>query len=186
MKAISKEFYRAHRSLPIRYFTVNVICAVVSYLTGAYSRESTRVPAIIVSAFLWLAALFLLVDILIEPARFKRRLGRLPDNVGEEIISGFESAPALGDRRFLENYLVYFAKRRIRFLRFDELRSADLKGNRLFLSLADGKAELLPFEPSENPAVIVAALRSKNGQMKATIDGRSVNFDKKNNRNEDA
>lgn len=179
MKSITGEFYRAHRSIPLRFLIVSAICVAVFFLTGTYSRENTRLLAIIASAFLGLIALWSLIDVLIAPLCFKKRLGRLPENVGAEILSGFENASKLGKRWFLENYLVYFAKRRIRFLRFDELRSADLKGNRLYVSLADGTSVLLPFEPSENPAILVAVLRSKNGQMKASIDGKPVDFDKK-------
>ena len=130
--------------------------------------------------------LWSLFDVLTAPMRFKKQLDRLPENASEEIVSGFESAPGLGKRWFSENYLLYFAKRRIQILRFDEMLSADLKGNKLFISMKNGKSVPMPFGAAENPAVIVAALRSRNGSMKATIDGRNIDFDKKNKRKEDA
>lgn len=179
MKLIAKEFYRAHRSIPLRFLTVSAICVAVLFLTGTYTRENTRLLAIVVSAFLGFITLWSLIDVMIAPKLFERQLGRLPENVGGEIRSGFENASKLGKRWFMENYLVYFAKRRIRFLRFDELRNADIKGNKLFVSLADSTTALLPFEQSENPAILVAALRSKNGQMKASVNGKPVDFDKK-------
>ena len=179
MKQVTEEFYRAHKCIPLRFLIVSAICVGVLFFTGTFSRENTRLPAVIVSAFLGLFTLWTLVEVLIAPMRFKKQLDRLPQNIGAEITSGLESASRLGKRWFMENYLVYFAKRRICFLRFDELQSADLKGNKLFVSLADGKTVLLPFEPSENPAILVAVLRSKNGQMSASVNGKPVDFDKK-------
>lgn len=186
MRALKKEFYLAHYFIPIRFLIVSAICVGAFWITGAFSRENTRVLAIVVSALMGLLTLWSLIDVLSAPKRFENQLKRYPEHVGEELRLGFESAHKLGKRWFLENYIVYFVKRRIQILRYDELRSADLKGNRLFLSLADGKAVLMPFEPDENPAVLVAALRSKNGQMKASIDGRPVDFSGKNKRKEDA
>lgn len=179
MKPVSREFYRAHRSVPLRFLIISVICAAVFFFTGTYSRESTRLIAIILSALLGLLTLWSLIDVLIAPMIFKKQLRGLSENVGEEIVSGIEKASKLGKRWFTENYLVYFAKRRIRFVRYDELQSADLKGSRLFLKLADGSETPLPFENNENPAILVAALRSKNGKMKASVNGKAVDFDKK-------
>lgn len=186
MKAIAGEFYRAHRSVPLRYFAVCAICITVFFLTGAFARGSTRIPAIAASAFLAAAALWSLIDVLIAPRLFEKRLGKLPENVRSEVLLNFSNTVSIGKRWFFENYLLYFAKRRIVILRYDELQSADLKGNKLFLRLADGKAVPFPFDPNENPAVLVAALRSKNGRLAAAIDGKPVDFDKKNNRKEDA
>ncbi|MDE6728684.1 MAG: hypothetical protein K2J80_12215 [Oscillospiraceae bacterium] len=186
MKAIVREFYRAHRFVPLRYFTVCAICVAAFFLTGAFERGSTRISAVIVSAFLAAAALWSLIDVLIAPRLFAKRLGKLPESGRSEVLSNFSNTVSIGKRWFFENYLLYFAKRRIVVLRYDELQSSDLKGSRLFLRLADGRKLPLPFEPNENPAVLVAALRSKNGQLAATIDGKPVDFVKKNKRKEDA
>ena len=182
MELISREFYRAHRSIPLRFLIVSAICAAVFFFTGTYSRENTRLLAVIFSAFLGLLTLWTLVDVLTALVLFKKQLGRLPENEREELVSGLESASKLGKRWFSEKYLVYFAKRRIRFVRYDELQSADLKGSKLFLKLSDGSETPLPFESDENPAILVAALRSKNGQMTASVNGKPVDFDKKRNK----
>ena len=179
MKPVFREFYRAHRLIPLRFLIISAICATVFFFTGTYSRESTRIVAIILSAFLGFLTLWSLVDILTAPMRFKKRLDRLSEPERNELVSGLESASKLGRRWFSEKHLVYFAKRRICFARYDDMQSADLKGSRLFLKLADGTETPLPFEPSENPAILVAALRSKNGQMKASVNGKAVDFDKK-------
>lgn len=187
MKDITKEFYRAHRLVPVRFAAVWAICAAVLFFTGTFSREGTRVPAIVVCAFLGVVTLWSLADIITAPRRFKKRLEALSEDSRCEILSGFSSVPNIGRRWFYEHYLLFFAKRRIEIVSFDEMYSADLKGNRLFLKLADERELPLPFEASENPAVLVAALRSRNGKMKASIDGKPVDFDKgrKNKRKED-
>ena len=179
MKPVFREFYRAHRLIPLRYLIISAICATVFFFTGTYSRESTRIVAIILSAFLGFLTLWSLVDILTAPMRFKKRLGRLSETERNELVSGLESASKLGRRWFSERHLVYFAKRRIRFVRYDELQSADLKGSKLFLKLSDGTETPLPFEMSENPAILVAALRSKNGKMTASVNGKTGDFEKR-------
>lgn len=179
MKHITDEFYRAHRSIPLRFLIVSAICVAAFFFTGTYSRENTRLLAIIFSALLGLLTIWALVDVLTAPMIFKKQLGKLPENERKELVSGLESASKLGKRWFSESYLVYFAKRRIRFVRYDELESAELKGSRLFLKLADGSETPLPFEVSENPAILVAALRSKNGKMKAFVNGKNVDFEKR-------
>lgn len=180
MKKLAGEFYRAHFSIPLRFFIVTAICAAVMLFMGTYSNKTIRIPAIIVSAFLVLIFLWSLFDVFTAPLRFKKRLGALSEDERLEITNGLETAKKLGKRWFLEKHLLYFAKRRIEVVRYDEILSADLKRNELFLKLADGREAPFPFEADENPAVLVAVLRSKNNGLAASIDGISVDFDKKN------
>ena len=182
MKPITREFCRAHLSIPLRYSIVTAIVAAAFFFTGAYSRENTSLIPIIFSAFLGLLTLWSLADVLIAPMLFKIRIGKLPENERKELVSELEGASKLGRRWFAETHLVYFAKRRIRCVRYEELQSADLKGNRLFLKLSDGTELPMPYEANENPAILVAALRSKNGQMQASVNGKNVDFDKKRNK----
>ena len=182
MKFVTREFYRVHIAIPLRYFIVAAICGAAFFFTGSYTRENSRLVAIIASALMGTLTLWSLIDVLVAPMLFKKRLGRLPENERKELVSGIESASKLGKRWFSKRYLVFFAKRRIRFVRYDELQSADLKGGRLFLKLADGTETPLPFETNENPAILVAALRSKNGNMTASVNGKPVDFDKKRNK----
>lgn len=179
MNDITRAYYRAHFFIPLRYFAVAAICVCVMLFSGTYSRENLGIAAIVVSAFLCALTLWSLVDILTAPMRFKIWLKRLPESERGELADGLKTAKRLGKRWFSESHLVFFCKRRIKAMRFDEMRSADLKGNRLFIVSVDGKALPLPFEADENPAVIVAALRSKNEHISASIDGRVIDFGKK-------
>lgn len=178
MKQIIREFHRTNGVPPLRFAIVTAVCAAAFLLTGSFSRDNTRLLAIIVTMLLAAVTALSLVDFLIARIRFKKRLEILPEDAREEIISGFSSAPAIGKRWFFERYLLYFTRRRIEIVAYDELESADLKRGRLYLRLIGGKTLPLPFESAENPAMLVAALRSRNGSLKATIDGKPVDFDK--------
>ncbi len=185
MKQIAGEFYRAHLSIPLRYFIVTAICVGVMFFTGTYSNAKLRVPAIVVTAFTGAVALWALLDVLSAPKRFKSALARLPEQECEALLNGFGNARRLGKRWFSEEHVVYFANRRILFFRFDELRCADLNRNKLTVTLSDGVKMPFPFEADENPAVLVAILRSRNGELAATVDGNRVDFNKKGKGKED-
>lgn len=179
MKQITREFYRVNGVAPLRFAIVTAVCAAAFLLTGCFSRENTRLLAIIVTELLGAVTALSLVDLLIARMRFKKRLEILPENYRAEILSDFSSVPSIGKRWFFERSLLYFTRRRIEIVSYDELESADLKHGRLYLKLIGGKTLPFPFESSENPALLVAALRSRNGNLKASIDGKPVEFDKK-------
>lgn len=179
MKLITREFCRAHLPFTLGYLIAAAIVAAAYCFTGSYTRENTRFVAVIVSAVMGAIALWSLINVLIAPMLFKKQLGELAEDERNELVSGLESATKLGKRWFSENYLVYFAKRRIRFVRYKDLQSADLKGSRLLLKQSDGSVTPFPFETNENPAILVAVLRSKNGSMTASVNGKPVDFDKK-------
>ena len=182
MRFLKREFYRAHLPFTLGYLIAAAIVTAAFFFTGSYTRENIRPVAIIVSSLIGLITLWSFVDVVSAPMLFKARFEKLSEDERKEFLSELESASKLGSRWFSEKYLVFFAKRRIRFVRYDELQSADLKGNRLFLKLTDGSETPLPFEINENPAILVAALRSKNGNMTASINGKNVDFDKKRNK----
>lgn len=177
MKQITKEFFRANVSSLVRFAVVWAIYALLMFLTGAFTRDNTRIPAIAVTALMGAMTLWTAIELLSAPIVFKKKLGKLPENIREEILSGFSTVPSIGKRWFYERHLMYFTRRRIEIVTYEELESADLRRNRLYLKLSGGRTLPLPFDASENPALLVAALRSRNGSLKASIDGKSVDFD---------
>lgn len=177
MNAIAKEFLRVHLTAALRYFIVTAICAAVMLFTGTYAGDTLRIPAIAVTAFLGAITLWVLFDTLTAPRRFKARILALPESERGAIENGVQNARRLGRRWFLEEHLIYFAKRRIRFFRFDELCSAELNRGRLTVTLQSGEKYPFPYEADENPAVLVAVLRSRNSKLTAAVDGKPVNFD---------
>lgn len=176
MKQIIREFHRINGVPPLRFAIVTAVCAAAFLLTGSFFRENTL--AIIVTSLLTVVTALSLVDLLIARIRLKKRLEMLRENHRTEILSGFSTAHKIGKRWFFEKSLLYFTRRRIEIVAYDELESADLKRGKLYLKLTGGKTLPFPFESAENPAMLVAALRSRNGNLKATIDGKPVDFDK--------
>lgn len=170
---IAREYLRANRSTPIRFGIVTAICLAAFLISGAFVKEKTRILAIALSAFLLGITLWALLDVLTEPKRFLKRY----PGIGSIISS--EEPHKLGRRFFYEEFFVYFGRRRICVMRYDLVQCVEMRGNKLFMKLKDGKELPLPYEYSENPAILVAALRSKNPRLTAAIDGREVNFNKK-------
>lgn len=179
MKQILRDYFRAHFSIPIRYVFVTAVCVGAFFLTGIFSRDSTRVAGIVVSAFLTGVAIWAAVDIFaVAPQKFRKNTERLTETEREEIVSGYETAPKLGARRFYrDKYVMFYSYRRIILLKYDEIISAKPKGTRgenIFLKLADGKTVLMPVLPTENGAVLMAALRAGNPDIKIYINGKLV------------
>lgn len=178
MKQITREFYRANIGSLVRFGVVWAIYALLMFLTGAFTRDNTRIPAIAVTTLMGAMTLWTAIELFSAPIVFKKKLGKLPENSREEILSGFSTVPSIGKRWFYERHLLYFTRRGIEIAAYEELESADLRRNRLYLKLSGGRTLPLPFDASENPALLVAALRSRNGNLKASIDGKPVDFDK--------
>ena len=179
MKQILRDYFRAHFSIPIRYVFVTAVCVGAFFLTGIFSRDSTRVAGIVVSAFLTGVVIWAAVDIFaVAPQKFRKNTERLTETEREEIVSGYETAPKLGARRFYrDKYVLFYSYRRIILLKYDEIISAEPKGTRgenIFLKLADGKTVLMPVLPTENGAVLMAALRAGNPDIKIYINGKLV------------
>lgn len=179
MKQILRDYRRAHISTPIRFAFVTAVCIGAFFLTGIFSRDSTRIAGIVVSAFLAGVVIWAAVDIFaVAPRKFKKDIERLTEAEREEVLSGYETAPKLGARRFYrDKYVLFYSYRRMFLLKYDEIVSAEPKGARgenIFLMLSNGKTVLMPVQPNENSAVIMAALRAGNPDIKVYINGRLV------------
>ena len=178
-KKFTKDYYKAYISIPVRYLFVLAFCVVGFALTGTYSGEKTRVLAIVLTCFMAGVVLWALIDILTTPKRFLKNLKKLPDNKEDEILSGYEKASKIGNRWFMENYVLYYENRSIRVLSYSEITSVEPKGNKLVLGLGEGeKPAAMPVEPDENPAMLAAALRSKNPNIAAIVNGKVIDIEK--------
>ncbi len=181
--SLAKDYYKVYISVPIQYAVVTALCAAGFALTGTYTGEKTRILAVVMTCFMILATLWALIDILTAPKRFMNRVKKMPDNAAEEVISGYEKAAKTGKRLFFENYILYYNNRSIRLLKYSDITGVEPKGTKIRLSLSDGKYALMPVELDENPAILAAALRSKNPDIAAIINGRVIeNPDEKERR----
>ena len=179
MRRIISDFYKAHVSVLVRYVFVAAVCVAAFFLTGIFSRENTRIAGIIVSAFLGAVLIWAFVDILAAaPARFKKTLSALSEKERGEVLAGYESAVRLGKRFFYKkDFLLLYSYRRIVLVRYSEICRAEPKNANIFLTLENGKTVLMPFEPNENDAVLLAALKQYNDKIRFFINGEPVNTD---------
>ncbi len=179
MKRILSDFYKSQIPTLIRYAFITVLCVGVFLLTGIFGRENTRVMGIIISAFLCGITLYSALEVFfLSRARFKKKLETLPENEADIIVSEYQSATALGKRRFYKDtWLMLWAHRKIDLLRYDEITAAELKRGNIFLTLKSGKTYLMPVEPNENAIMLAAVIKGFCKNTKITLDGRAVSVD---------
>ncbi len=179
MKRILSDFYKSQIPTLIRYAFITVLCVGVFLFTGIFVRENTRVMGIIITAFLCGITLYSAIEVfLLSKARFKKRLETLSESEANEVVSGYQSATALGKRRFYKDtWLMLWARRKIDLLRYDEITAADFKHGNISLTLKSGKTYLMPVEPNENAIMLAAVIKGFCENAKITLDGRAVSAD---------
>lgn len=177
MKKILSDYRKTVWIMPLRWWTVTAVEFAVCFFIGAFRNEGTsRVLAIVCTAFFVLmSAVITLNVLLITPKRFKKRLNSLPEAERNTIIKQYEKSSAVtGKRHFLDEYLICFIGMNIALLKFSEIRSAELKGFKLLLDIGEKKPLKMPFEADENPAILVAAMRSRNPNISVILNGKIV------------
>lgn len=179
-KKIVSDYRKEFWPVPLRYWIITVCDAAGLLLTNSFVKENTRTVAFIVTAGLIAVSLYATLDLLFfEPARFKKRMNALPEDERNVVLSQYEKAPVIGKRHFFEEYLIYFFGARIILVKFSEIKSAELKGYKLLLDTGGKKRLKMPFYSDENPAVLMAALRSKNAEISVIINGKVIEKDGK-------
>lgn len=171
---IIMDFRKTFRRITIWDCISAVLETAAFLLCGVFTRMPFAVIAVFCTAFFWGFAAWSLNMFLLSGKRFAKKLEDIPEDKRTELLSQYENAHSLGKRWFLGEYLLFYRNRRIELLRYDVIRSAEPKGFKMELELLDGKTERLPLEPNENPAFIVAALRSKNPQISVKLNGQVI------------
>ncbi len=172
---VIKDYRKNFRRVPIVDWISVALIIAAFLMAGVYTKFPLVIAAVICTAAVFGIAVWQTLSILIlERRRLSRRLNSLPESDKELILSQYESAPPIGKRRFLDEYLLFYRNRHIELLRYDSIRSAEPKGFKIELELLDGKIERLPFEPDENPAMLVAVLRSKNPLISVKLNGQII------------
>ncbi len=167
-----KEFW----TLPLRWWIVTVIELAVYIFTGIiFSSGISRVFAIVSTVLFIIVSTYATISVLlIVPMRFEKRLNVLPENERNGVLEQYGKAPALGKRHFLDEYLIYYLGAEIILQKFSDIRSAELKGFKLLLDIGERKPLKMPFEADENPALLVAAMRSRNPNISVILNGKVV------------
>lgn len=174
MKAILRDFFRSNLSLLIREALITAVCAVCLALTGMYSRENTRIAAIVITAFMALTVLRSLAQVLvISPCAFRKRLAELTEAERAEVLDGYPKALDFGGRRVYRKsgLLLFFADRRLRLLRFRDIKSAELTARGVLLNVG-GKKLLMRAAPDESPELILRMLRINSPELAAAAAGK--------------
>ena len=174
LKELISDYRRESRSLPIRWWIVTAIEIMIYIFTGMFQKEDfRRVIAIAFTAgFVGMSAYTTIYVMAVMPQIIKKRLNALTD--GEAVLEQYAKAPRFGKRRFLEEYLIYFYSMDMILVRYLEIRSAELKGYKLLLDTGGKKPLKMPFDVDENPAILVAALRSRNSKISVIRGGKVV------------
>lgn len=172
---IIKDYRKTFRHTPIGYWISTAFITAGFLLSGVYTKMPFAVIAAVLTAVFWGLSIWVTLDVFVFSAKkFAKVLDNMSEEKRTEIFSQYASAPALGKRWFLGEYLLFHRNRRIELLQYDIIRSAEPKGLKMELELLDGKIERLPLEPDENPAMIVAALRSKNPDISIKLNGQII------------
>ena len=175
MKKIVSDWLKRVRPTIIRYWVGTLLAFGILFLSRSFSEESTRVMAFIISGGTILITLFWTVEYLILcAARFKKRFGSLPKTEQDKIAEQYEKTKPHNEKWFLEDHLLYFKDWDIMLVRYSDIQKAELCRHKLRLHLADNTIQPLPTWIDENPAMIVALLRSKNPDISAMIDGKVI------------
>ena len=178
MKDISKEYLKLYSSVIVQLWIIAAVSVAAFAAAGAFKGDKPWFAFIVCGLFGGFALIMTLV-ILTAPRVFEGKLKKFPKEVREEIIGG--KFVALTGRRFYENYLLFYSRWKINLVSFDEIECVEIKSiMKMELTLGSGKKLALMTSPDENSAVIAAALKSKNPQIRFVINGRTIeNIDEK-------
>ncbi len=167
MKRILSDFYKSRLPDLLRYVFISAVCVTAFALTGIYTRDNTRVPAIIISAFLCGTTLYAAFEaFVLSRLRFEKELKALSASEANEILNGYHKATKLGKRRFYKKkWLMLWTRRRIEIFRYNDITEAKLKlgfraqPNKIYLTLKDGKRLAMPVEANENGTMLLAVIK---------------------------
>lgn len=181
MDKIISDYRRANARVPIGYWICTVFVTAGFFLSGVIFKTRLAIPSLILALFLMTVSVITTLDIAVKfPRKFKREFEMLPPDTQSSVSKQYLKAAKLGANRFMDDCFVYYSGRRIGLLRYDDILSVEDRGKDIGLTLRDGKTSALTVHAGENPAVIMAALRSKNDRIKFFINGKEVDFGKKN------
>lgn len=168
------DYLRESRSYPIRWWIVTAVEVMIYIFTGMFRKGDFRTVLAIAftAAFVFMSVYVTLLVFIIMPQSIKKRLKAMPDS--DAVSEQYEKAPKLGQRRFLEEYIIYFYNMKMFLMKYSEIKSAELKGFKLLLDTGGKKPFKMPFDADENPAMLVAALRSRNPDISVILGGKLI------------
>lgn len=171
MSEIKRDFFKLYRMSTIFEWIWAAVMTTGLFLT-ARNNENLLPFAIVISSLVVLYAIVFTVLTLVAPFCFEKQLNFLPENDRNEIQNG--RFTKIGNRRFYEHFTIFFSRRKIKLVKYNEIKSLEPKGNNLRLVLGNEKTVNLPVDPEENSSMLAAALKSKNPEIAVIINGKVV------------
>ena len=174
LRKLISDYRRENLPFVIRWWIITAVELMVYVFTGMFKKGDFRTALAIAftAAFVFMSVYVTLFVFVIMPQSIKRRFMALSG--GAAVLEQYENAPRLGKRRFLEEYLIFFYNMKMFLVKYSEIKSAELKGYKLLLDTGGKKPLKMPFDVDENPAMLVAALRSRNADISVILGGKVV------------
>lgn len=170
---IYKDFLKANRFALIRCWLIGAGELVLVFF--ARSSSILKWGLLVLAAWVFGIAVKSTLDVAVFSKRkLEADLLAIPEEERTALLEQYEKAHFFGGRKFLDEYLVFFSDTRIVFLKYTNILSAELKGYKLLLDVGGKKPVKMPFGVDENPAVLVAAMRSHNPNIRVILNGKSI------------
>ncbi len=170
---IYADFLKANRFALIRCWLIGACELALIWFT----RSSEYLKWVLLIIAVWI--LGIAVKATLDVAVFsKRKLDANLLSMSEEertaLFEQYEKAHSFGGKKFLDEYLIFFFETKIVFLKYTDILSAELKGYKLLLDIGEKRPVKMLFGAEENPALLVAAMRSRNPNISVILNGKVV------------
>lgn len=172
---IYADYLKTRRSWIVRRWVIVAIEAILCVVVFTFNNGVSFFFGLAILACFLIAA----VDTTLNIAVFTKRkldteLNAMTEDKRNALLTQYETAHAIGSRKFLDEYLVYSYGTQLVLLKYRDIRSAELKGYKLLLDIGEKRPLKMPFDAEENPALLVAAMRSRNPDISVILNGKVV------------
>ncbi|MDE7229736.1 MAG: hypothetical protein K2N56_04580 [Oscillospiraceae bacterium] len=170
---IYADFLKANRFALIRCWLIGA--GELALVWFARSSDYLKWGLLIIAVWILGLAVMATLDVAVFS---KRKLEASLFSMSEEeraaLFEQYEKAHSFGGKKFLDEYLIFFLETKIFFLKYTDILSAELKGYKLLLDIGEKRPVKMPFDAEENPALLVAAMRSRNPKISVILNGKVV------------
>lgn len=171
MNEIKRDYFKFHKNSTILTWVWTAVVIVGLFITSR-NREFGFTYEYVTSGILVLYAIILTIFTLCAPLVFKNKLKKLTTAEQDEILNG--KFNKIGERRFYENFLLFYYDRQIKFVKYSDIVGIEPKNNKLILTLKNGKKAKTFVPRDENSAILAAAIKSKTSEISVKIGGKVI------------
>lgn len=171
MNEIKRDYYKFHKSSTILTWVWTAVVIVSLFITSN-NREIGFPYEYVTSGILILYAIILTIFTLCAPIAFGSKMKKLPADEQHEILNG--KFNKIGERRFYENFLLFYYNRQIKIVKYSDIVEIEPKNYKLILTLKNGKKANIFVAKDENSAMLAAAIKSKTTEVTVKIGGKVI------------